>query len=142
MNPVQRARGSCNMDTLKKADPDQSCKCQIEQIHPPPTIMYIRSTYHKRAGDSILLNVPKASKESGLPLTAEINPIQSQTEHPEIHSKDEPYAYCHLKLQTGRADRIVDTLLSEQLISSCNILPSITTKAHWKARFRPSRNPS
>lgn len=30
------------------------------------------------------------------------------------------------------ADRIVDTLLAEKLISSCNILPSVTTKAHWK----------
>ncbi|HOG63977.1 MAG TPA: divalent-cation tolerance protein CutA [Spirochaetota bacterium] len=34
------------------------------------------------------------------------------------------------------ADRIVDTLLSEQLISSCNILPSITTKAHWKGEIQ------
>ena len=34
------------------------------------------------------------------------------------------------------ADRIVDTLLAEKLISSCNILPGVTTKSRWKGELQ------
>lgn len=37
------------------------------------------------------------------------------------------------------ADRIVDTLLAEKLIASCNILPSVTTKAHWKGELQTTQ---